>query len=394
MRAPNLPSPRFRLPPGAMTALALGLVAGGVVWSQTPDGTAPSTAQDPATTTAETMPLATRSLILDVTNGQSRGIAVGERGHVLVSENRREWRQVENVPTRATLTAVTTVGNDAWAVGHDGVILHSGDAGLTWERQRVAPFDAASDDPHNGAPLLDVLFVDERNGFAIGAYSLVLHTTDGGKAWTEVPIGGGGDAAAPEAEAAVDASDTDGAVEGDGEESWTFDDSQLALEDEEDPHLNGIARTGDGSLFIVAERGAAFRSTDGGATWQRLKLPYDGSMFGVIGYEGRHVLAFGLRGNVFESRDLGDHWNKVDTGVNLSIMGGTGWDDGGAVLVGANGIVLTRSGGNANLLKHAVRSQSNPTENESGVFSSVISLAAGGDIVAAGENGIGVYTPN
>ena len=95
-----------------------------------------------------------------------------------------------------------------------------------------------------------------------------------------------------------------------GEETWTFDDSELELEDETDPHLNGIARTGDGSLFIVAERGSAFRSTDGGTTWERIQLPYDGSMFGVIGYDGRHVLAYGLRGNVFESTDLGDNWTE------------------------------------------------------------------------------------
>ena len=98
------------------------------------------------------------------------------------------------------------------------------------------------------------------------------------------------DGAEPADEAAAD----------DGSEKWTFDESELELEDEADPHLNGIAKTGDGSLFIVAERGSAFRSTDEGQTWQRLKLPYDGSMFGVIGYENRHVLAFGLRGNVFE----------------------------------------------------------------------------------------------
>ena len=69
--------------------------------------------------TAEPAPLAARSLILDVADGGDRAIAVGERGHVLVSESRRgDWRQVENVPTRSTLTggrprSATTSGPSA-----------------------------------------------------------------------------------------------------------------------------------------------------------------------------------------------------------------------------------------------------------------------------------------
>ncbi|MBK8284566.1 MAG: hypothetical protein IPK97_06570 [Ahniella sp.] len=86
------------------------------------------------------------------------------------------------------------------------------------------------------------------------------------------------------------------------ERELEFDASDLDLDEETDPHLNAIARTGNGNLFIVAERGAAFRSRDdGGSTWERIQLPYEGSMFGVIGGEGDHVLSFGLRGNVYES---------------------------------------------------------------------------------------------
>src|SRR6218665_3988010 len=48
---------------------------------------------------------ATQGLILDMAETDSRAIAVGARGAVLVSESRSDWRQIENVPTRATLTA-------------------------------------------------------------------------------------------------------------------------------------------------------------------------------------------------------------------------------------------------------------------------------------------------
>ncbi len=44
--------------------------------------------------------------------------------------------------------------------------------------------------------------------------------------------------------------------------------------------------TGDGALVIVGERGALLRSSDNGASWQRLRLPYEGSMFGVLAPAG------------------------------------------------------------------------------------------------------------
>ena len=74
---------------------------------------------------------------------------------MLVSETRsgNDWRQVDGVPTRSTLTAVTTVGNDAWAVGHDGIILHSGDGGLTWQRQRLS----LRTEPHSAISGMDAI---------------------------------------------------------------------------------------------------------------------------------------------------------------------------------------------------------------------------------------------
>ncbi len=370
----------FRKPPlGMATALALATVLlAGLASGQLPSAAATITdAVDPSVATAEMMPRAQHSMILDLVDGAERAVAVGERGQILVSESRKDWRQIENVPTRSTLTAVTAVGNQLWAVGHDGVILHSSDGGLAWQRQRAMPYDPESTDLHNGVPLLDVLMLDASNGFAIGAYALMLRTSDGGATWTQVAVGGSADSG--DEEIIDDA-------EAESDDTWSMSADDTAIEGESDPHLNAIARTGDGSLFIVAERGAAFRSTDGGTTWQRLSLPYDGSMFGVIGFEARHVLAFGLRGNVFESLDLGDNWSRVESGETLSLMGGAGFANGGAVLVGANGIVLTRAQGNDALVQH--------THPDVAVLSSVLILTPNGELMLAGENGLGNWTPN
>lgn len=368
-------------------AIAAGMLALAWTWglqaqdeSAAAAPTAPA-ADDPSVLEAEVMPRAASSLLLDIVDAGDRAVAVGERGHILVSETRRDgWRQIERVPTRTTLTAVTAIDKRVFAVGHDGIVLRSDDGGLTWVRKRVQLFDRDNPDPRNGAPLLDVLFTDVDNGFAVGAYATLLRTRDGGETWDYVDVLNRGGAAAPtEAELAADA-----AAPGLDDESWNFDAADLDLDEETDPHLNGIARTGNGNLFVVAERGAAFRSSDGGDTWQRIQLPYEGSMFGVIGGSGDRVLCFGLRGNVYESSDLGTTWSKRDTGTELSLMGGAIGADGATVLVGGNGIVLSRSNeGDAFMAS---------THPDGAVLSSVLVLGPG-EYTVVGETGVSFYQP-
>jgi photosystem II stability/assembly factor-like uncharacterized protein len=337
----------------------------------------------------------TQGLILDIVDSNSRAVAVGERGQVLVSESRSEWRQVDGVPTRATLTAVDAVDENVWAVGHDGTILHSGDGGLAWTVQRADVLRPPSDDeewnPRQGVPLLDILMLDTQRGFAVGAYSLMLRTEDGGATWTPVDV-----TTAPADDMADAAAIDDGATaEGDApaegddaydDESWTIAEDELILDEETDPHFNGIVRTGSGALFIVAERGAGFRSRDGGTTWERIQLPYQGSMFGAIGFEADHLVAYGMRGNAFETTDLGDNWSELATGTDLSLMGGAGLPGGGVVLVGVNGIVVHRASAEAPLTSEVFSSERSGTP----VLASVLPRG-GTDLVVSGEKGISTF---
>lgn len=291
-----------------------------------PGEESPRTTQDPATANAEPMPRASRALLLDVRGGESGFFAVGERGHILSSSDGEQWRQLQ-VPTRSTLTAVAGHGPHLWAAGHDGVIVHSANGGDSWRRQRVSPWSAEGGDDNAGVPVLDLLFLDAHHGIAIGAYNLLLRTEDGGENW--VPR-------SPQIDAVSRAS------EGQAAADWSFDESDLQLGAELDPHLNAIARTGSGALVIAGERGTFLRSIDGGAQWESRMLPYLGSMFGILAWEDQHILVYGLRGNVLESRDLGDTWQDHDTGIVDSLLGGVALDRGGAVLVGVNGAVLYR----------------------------------------------------
>jgi photosystem II stability/assembly factor-like uncharacterized protein len=331
---------------------------------------------DPATAPAEIRPLASKTLQLDIVRSGSHYVAAGARGNILLSDDGSQWRQVE-APTRATLTALAAVEAQVWAVGHDGIILHSADGGEHWQIQRSDPWKPADagGDPTKGAPLLDVLFVDARHGFAIGAYSQALQTGDGGEHWTPMTV------AAPAKDEAVEDDD----AEGKRSDKDTFTAEELKVGQESTPHLNAIARTGSGALLIVAERGSAFSSRDNGASWKRLQLPYDGSMFGVLGYEADHVLAFGLRGHVYESTDLGAHWTPVETGTELSLMGGAALADGGAVIVGANGVVLSRAKAGEALHRNV--------DASAGIIASALPLDGGPTLLLAGENGISRLEP-
>lgn len=349
-----------------------------------PAGTPNATAQlqvpadDPSALPSEIMPRASKSLLLDITRTPAGYFVVGERGHILNSSDGQTWTQLP-VPTRSTLTALATIDGQLWAGGHDGVIVHSADGGQTWQVQRRDPYVLApgqksyDHDPRQGAPILDIEFSDAQNGIAIGAHSLMLVTHDGGATWTSRQ------AIAPSAKPERAPTQMQGDI---------FSEQDLQLEEESDPHLNAIVRTGTSTLLIVGERGTVLRSQDNGETWQKIAFPYQGSMFGVLSWDDGRILTYGLRGNVYESTDSGSSWNKIQTQGNVSLQGGHALDNGGAVLVGANGTVLIRKDAASPFETVIYKNGNGETPLLSGVYPT-----GDGNYVLIGDKGVGRYHP-
>jgi len=341
---------------------------------------------DPVDAPAEMMPLAANSLKLAIAKSGDRYIAVGGRGEIVYSNDAKTWKQAQ-VPTRSTFTAITAVDSNVWAVGHEGVIAHSSDGGEHWTLQRKdalkigGELNEATRDPQQGAPLLGVLFTDAQHGMVVGAYSLALRTDDGGEHWTAMTVAAPTDKSAAKKDDDIDDDET-APAKNDGK--MTFSAKDLKIGEEATPHLNAIARTGSGGLIIVGERGSAFQSHDDGKSWKRIQLPYDGSMFGVLGYAGDHALAFGLRGHVYETADLGTHWAEVETKTELTLLGGAALPDEGAVIVGANGIILARMNGHDEM--HGF------IDTPAGIIAAVMPLE-NKTILVAGENGLSTFQP-
>jgi photosystem II stability/assembly factor-like uncharacterized protein len=255
----------------------------------------------------------------------TRMVAAGQRGHILYSDDGKTWVQAE-VPLSSDLTALSfPVAGQGWAVGHEGVILHTGDGGASWSKQLdgrqaadlvlkqygkpAQPDDLIAKRLQHDAeafaaqgadkPFLDVWFENDRKGFAIGAFNLILRTEDGGRSWTP----------------------------------WLD-----RVDNPKGLHLYAMRPAG-GSVFIVGEQGLVLKLDRERQRFVNVPLPYQGTLFGVVGTPAM-TLVFGLRGNAYRSVDGGVSWTKVETGVSAGLSSGVVRSDGSVVLVSQAGHVL------------------------------------------------------
>lgn len=285
-------------------------------------------------------PLVRGNIYVDLARAGDRVVAVGDRGHIVYSDDEGLTWQKGETPTGVLLTAVCFAdAMHGWAVGHDAVVLGTRDGGETWVKQYSdeldpdAGFDDEYDDDYydddydyddiysydpyddgmddavaavdtSGAPLLDVWCASPERALAIGGYGYVVETNDAGDTWEQ---------------------------------------RHDLIENPEGWHLYSIISL-DGEpdvMFVVGEQGRLYRSQDRGQSWDELDSPYHGSFFGAVSADPGTLLVFGLQGNVWLSRDRGDSWSKVPSGVTSGVSAGTVLPDGAIVLVGNAGVVLT-----------------------------------------------------
>lgn len=238
---------------------------------------------------------AAKGVFLDLAQAGARLVAVGERGHVLLSDDQGQtWRQAGSVPTRTTLTCVHAVDDKTlWAAGHGGMILRSGDGGERWT---IATGQA------DGPDVLLALRVEaDGRGLAVGGFGVALVTADGGATWK----------------------------------------AQHLLDGEAgDKHLNRIVVSRAGTWLIAAEGGFVLRSTDRGATWSAVKTPYAGSLWTGMPLRSGTLLFGGMRGNLVRSSDDGRSWTHRAIAGAGSLVGAAALADGRPALVGVDGTLV------------------------------------------------------
>lgn len=327
--------------------------------------------QGPLETPAVMSSLVAKSRLTAVAHSGSRLVAAGPRGVILLSEdNGNTWKQLA-VPVSSNLVAVHfPTPEQGWAVGHEGVILHSSDGGRSWSKQLdgnqaaktilshyeklAAAGDAAAAKAlpdaqrfgQEGAdkPFLDVWFANEKEGFAVGAFNLIMRTTDGGTTW--LPL----------------------------------------IERTDNPknlHLYAVRGSGE-EVYLAGELGFLRRWDRTSQRFVALQSPYPGTFFGLL-VKDKTVIAFGMRGNAFSSSDRGKSWRKLDTKTTAGLTGGAILDDGRVALVSQDGKVLVAGAGSESFLPAKVTKPM--------AFSSVAPAGKNG-VVAVGAQGVTNETLN
>lgn len=261
-------------------------------------------------------PKADTSLLLDITQVTgAKYVAVGERGHILISDDKGgSWRQVE-VPVDVNLTAIDFLDDThGVAVGFDQTIILTVDAGETWtvSHQQVSNYQPA---------LFGVQYVSKEHITAVGAYGLYLDTTDGGKSWNNRVVSSLSNVY--------------------GEFSHFYDMERLS---EDTWYLAGekyIAESNDeGEEF---SKGLIAVTTDAGQTWTKVNSPYEGSFFGIT-VKDNDIYVYGLRGNLFHSIDKGQSWQRIRLGTESGLHDMLITDNGTLALVGTGGVLVKKSG--------------------------------------------------
>ena len=307
--------------------MAVALIVGASSLMATPAHSAVAASTDSLDVPAQPIDAQLPAPLLSVTTVGDAMIGVGLHGLIQRSTDQGQtWRQLDS-PVSSDLVQVRFRDErNGWIVGHDAVVLHTSNGGDSWQvqldgrrlltllnayyRPRAEQGDesaalvlrevamAASSSATPGvlaAPFLDVLFDEQGNGFAVGAFGMLLHSSDDGQNW----------------------------------EPWierSGNDRRM--------HLYGLAEHA-GTFFIGGEQGVVLRLDAQHQRFVKVETPYTGTYFGVRAFDGL-LLAYGLRGNLFASRDDGQQWQPVQTNLNSSLV---------SIVEQGNALIVVSQGG-------------------------------------------------
>jgi len=322
--------------------------------------------------------LASQTLIYSINKFGNRFFAAGQHGHILYSDDGGDtWQQAE-VPVRSSILDIDFPSPElGWAVGHEGVILHSSDGGKTWVKQYdglrygaegLAYYQKlAAENPDNamypllveemefavsqGAdkPLFRVSFPTTTHGYALGAYGMVLETTDGGKHW--VPV-------------------------------------LEKVQNDAFYHIFDVAPLPEPGKFLASgEAGLLLAGDINQDTATRIEtVPWEGSYFTIIDAADGSIIIGGLRGNMFRTTDVGATWTPVKKPMTSAIVDSTRLADGRLVAVGIGGEVLLSTDNGATFAALAVDTGGQLYTTSGRIYG--VSEGLPGTLLVGGPNGI------
>ena len=250
--------------------------------------------------------------------------------------------------------------NKGWAVGDGGIVIYTNDGGAKWEKMVVDEIkaDLPTDLADLHTDLYDVVFVDEKNGWACGdllrGAGVIISTKDGGKTWgrqssgTSVAlygifflnaqngwaVGGNGTIL----------------VTNNGGSKWTIlkGGSASAAIGEGDPGLWDVQFVTPQKGWITGENGSIKMTTDGGKTWVDQKSGTDSNMSALKFVNENVGWAVGEGAVITATTDGGKTWVVQKSGLTEEWFYGVDFvSDQDGYVVGDYGTIMhTIDGGN------------------------------------------------
>lgn len=254
-----------------------------------------------------------------------------------------QWTQ-QQTGTSESLGGISFADTaNGWAVGANGLILHTSDSGTNWDTQTTSTT--------NG--LGGVYSLDSQNCWAVGEQELILHTSDGGANWENQHQSGGFTSASLYDVCFVNA-DTGWAVGSNGKILYTSDGgANWSYQTSGTTHsLESIAFGDAQNLWIVGNNyqssnapGFILHTSDGGANWEMQPANGNVYFYGVSAVDANHAWIAVSDGSVLYTEDGGSTWSQQTTQTDNTLNDIDFIDANTGIAVGGYASEFTLNGG-------------------------------------------------
>lgn len=268
----------------------------------------------------------------------SLGFAAGEDLFIQTQNAGLSWRELSYIPDERILDLIFINELIGIAIGENGSIIKTTDGGLNWEEKSSG----------TGLTLNNISSIGENVLLAVGNNGLILNSMDQGESWSIIQSG----ISENLNDVFIQNSDTIYVVGNQGKLIFSEDGSQTwnSLSTGVTSDLNGIKFSSTSIGYIAGDLGIVLKTTDGGSSWTPLisnvstnlnkitSSPTNAAIITVIGEEAT-ALRSTNSGASFSKANLGNGNTKNLTsltyrGANNQIFA-TGSD--GYLIVSSNG---------------------------------------------------------
>ncbi|MBI5021645.1 MAG: T9SS type A sorting domain-containing protein [Ignavibacteriales bacterium] len=267
-----------------------------------------------------------------------------------------QWEWQSPKPQGNTLFNVQFVDtSNGWAVGEFGTIIHTSNGGINWTGQEYGRTD----------DILCFCMISATTSWAVGDNGIILFTSDGGENWTEQQSGistGLNSVTFLDALNGWAVGDQETILHTtDGGINWSIQRQILGQ-----ISINSVIFLSSTNGWAVGSKGRLFGTTDGGATWTSQVVGSSMTTYLHITFADAHLgFIAGSNGRLYRTDNGGTSWNPISTteSVNFNrvhmLNNFIGWiaGDGGKILRTVNGGLswsssTIASGENLNGLSH------------------------------------------